>query len=130
MKIITGGAFQGKKDYAENNFAIDKSDMISGSECTPESIFTARCIYDFQLFIRRVLSSGDSPMELAERLAAENPEIIIITDEIGAGIIPIEREERIWRETVGKVCCFLAERSEIVVRICCGIPITIKEKAL
>lgn len=130
MKMITGGAFQGKRKYAEKTFAIDKIDMISGRECTSESIFTARCIYDFHLFIRRMLDDGADILELVQQLSEENPDIIIITNEIGAGIIPIDREDRIWREAVGKVCCLLAEKAETVVRICCGIPMVIKGNVL
>ena len=77
-----------------------------------------------------MLDAGADTIELVQQLSENNPDIIIITDEIGAGIIPIEREDRIWRETVGKVCCLLAERAETVVRICCGIPMVIKGNVL
>jgi len=30
-------------------------------------------------------------------------------DEIGNGIIPIEKSERIWREEAGKVGCYVTE---------------------
>ena len=56
----------------------------------------------------------------------ENPDIVIIINEIGAGIIPLEKSERIWREETGRAGCILAENSAEVVRVICGIPVKIK----
>lgn len=51
---------------------------------------------------------------------------IIVTDEIGYGIVPIEKQERLYREMTGRLCCILAKEAEEVWRVCCGIGQRIK----
>ena len=57
----------------------------------------------------------------------KNPELILITDEIGYGIVPVDRMEREYREQTGRVCTHLAAYSEKVYRVMCGIGQVIKE---
>ena len=64
--------------------------------------------------------------ELAGELIRKNPELIIITDEIGCGIVPMDAGERIYRECAGRVCTELAAFSEKVYRVSCGIGVLIK----
>ena len=47
-------------------------------------------------------------------------------NEIGCGIIPLEKSERKWREITGRAGCIIAERAETVYRVCCGIATVIK----
>lgn len=47
-------------------------------------------------------------------------------DEIGSGIVPMNQEERIWREAVGRAGCKIAESAVEVYRVMSGIGIRIK----
>ena len=49
-----------------------------------------------------------------------------MTDEIGYGIVPMDLFQREYREKTGRICTELAERSEEVYRIICGIGMRIK----
>lgn len=122
MIIITGGAYQGKKDYVRKTYNIQKCEMINGRECSTEDLMKTKCVYNFQMFIKK----ENDIFNTAERLLSENPDIIIITDEIGNGIIPLDKNERIWRETTGKTCCYLVKYAETVVRLNCGLPLVLK----
>ena len=51
---------------------------------------------------------------------------IIISDEIGCGIVPEDSEERLWREETGRCLCDIAKRCDEVWRVFCGIGIKIK----
>ena len=51
---------------------------------------------------------------------------ILIGDEIGSGIIPIEKFERQWRDTTGILYQELAARSETVIYIWSGLPLKLK----
>lgn len=126
MIMITGGAFHGKKDFVKNRFSIDENDILNGAECGFNSIFSAKCVCDYQLFVGRLINEKIDPLEFTEKLCAENRNIIIIINEIGCGIIPLEKRERIWREQVSKAGCVIARNSSAVIRICCGIPTVIK----
>ncbi|MBR6242734.1 MAG: bifunctional adenosylcobinamide kinase/adenosylcobinamide-phosphate guanylyltransferase, partial [Ruminococcus sp.] len=64
-----------------------------------------------------------------QELCRNSPEMIIVIDEIGCGIVPVEKSERVWRENVGRCGCIIAENSELVIRVVCGIPTVIKGDA-
>jgi len=51
---------------------------------------------------------------------------VVICCEVGSGIIPALRSERIKREATGRLCILLAREAEVVVRMVCGIPRVIK----
>ena len=58
--------------------------------------------------------------------SAGNPEVIIICDEIGCGIVPLEKSDRDYRENVGRIMCRVVERAEHAERLICGIPQRLK----
>lgn len=124
MKMIIGGAYQGKTEYALKKYNISENEIADGENINKVSEY--RCIKNFHLFIKQMLTENKDPLEETRKVLLENPDIIIIMNEIGNGIIPIEKSERIWREQVGKVGCFLAEQAESVERIICGISVKIK----
>lgn len=124
MKMIIGGAFQGKYEYAKQNFRI--KEWIDGSQCKEEEIFQCQGINHFHEYIKRQLLKGNSVENLAEELILKNPDIIIISDEIGSGVVPIDRFEREYREKVGRICTKLASFSLEVHRIVCGVGMVIK----
>ncbi len=126
MIMIIGGQFQGKTDYAVK-LGIKKNEIQNGASIPIDCPENIRCISDFQLFIKRVCDTGLDPVEKAAELLERNPGIVIISTEIGNGVIPIDKSDRLWREGVGKACCYLAARAERVIRMVCGIPAVIKE---
>lgn len=63
---------------------------------------------------------------LVESLMAANPDRILVTDDIGYGIVPADCFERIYREETGRICCQAAARAEQVWRVCCGLGQRIK----
>lgn len=70
--------------------------------------------------------TGAFARRLAGALIRENPDLVIIADEIGCGIIPMDEKERIYRECAGRVCTELAAFSGKVYRVSCGIGVLIK----
>ena len=52
---------------------------------------------------------------------ATHPNTILICDELGNGIVPLEKMERIWREQTGRLMIELAKQAERVERILCGL---------
>jgi len=51
---------------------------------------------------------------------------VIVADEIGCGVVPVDRNDRTWREATGRALCVLAQKSENVTRVVCGIGVCIK----
>ncbi len=107
-------------------YHISSDKIIGGETFRVTDAAAFGCIDNFHLFVKRLLGIGENPIEAAEKIILENPDIMIIMNEIGNGIIPLEKSERIWREQVGKTGCFLAEKAESVERIVCGIAVKIK----
>lgn len=126
MIIITGGAFSGKKDYAKKRFGFSDKEILNGGSCPFDNIFSAKCIADYQFIVKRLLEENADAQAFTERLCKENPNAIVIINEIGAGIIPLEKSDRIWREETGRSGCLIARNSGEVIRLACGIPTTIK----
>lgn len=126
MRLIIGGEAQGKLDFAVENYSIKTDEIANGEELDIYETENFRCINSFHLFVKKLLENGKNPVDFTKEILKKNPDVIIIMNEIGSGIIPIEKSERVWREYVGRVGCFLAERAETVDRIICGIVIRIK----
>ncbi|MBP1549117.1 MAG: bifunctional adenosylcobinamide kinase/adenosylcobinamide-phosphate guanylyltransferase [Oscillospiraceae bacterium] len=123
MIMITGGAYEGKTDFVKNHYSCKITD---GKSCDFESVFTAECVNNFHILVKRLIESGQDVLAFTERLCKENSDLIVITDEIGCGIIPLEKDDRIWREQTGRAGCIIAKNSDTVVRVFCGIPTLIK----
>lgn len=110
--FLTGGAFEGKTAYAKKKYPH------------------ARIISDYHQTVRKQLEDGPDPEEEIRKLLQslkEKPETaVIISDEIGCGIIPLDPMERKWRELNGRVNCLIAAEADSVIRILAGIPQKLK----
>lgn len=124
MKLIIGGAFQGKKAFAKK-LCPDIS-FIDGQTCAPEEIFTCEGIYHFHEYIRNCLAKGMDCMQLGEEIIKQNPSLVLVTNELGYGVVPIEAFDREYRERTGRVCTVLAAASDEVYRVICGVGVRIR----
>lgn len=61
-----------------------------------------------------------------DMILKKNPNAVITCDEIGCGIVPIDKTDRLWREMSGDACQYLAARAAKVCRVVCGIPMALK----
>lgn len=127
MQLIIGGAFQGKKEYAMAVQGLDEKDMKDGAKASYEDIFSTRCLYHFHEWIRARLLENRDLSDLEEELSGKNPEIVLISNELGYGVVPVEAFDRKYREAVGRICTRTAARAKRVVRVTCGIGTVIKD---
>lgn len=124
MKMIIGGAYQGKMRYAKEKYP--EISWKYGSEMTLEDFTQCEGVAAFHEFIRKEMKNGRDVQGLAEQIIEKNPEVILISDEVGYGVVPIDAFDRAYREQVGRICTKLAAYSEQVVRVVCGIGTVIK----
>lgn len=126
MKIlIIGGLGQGKLAYARSRYGIGEED-VGGPGTPPAVLWQKPLLYDVHLLVERQPHAGEgSGATLLDRLA-ERDSWIVICNEVGCGVVPMDPLERRWREEVGRMCCALAERADIVERVHLGIAQRIK----
>lgn len=125
MEMIIGGAYQGKAAYAKAQFP--DVDWKFGGEITEEELLKAAGVLGFQEYIRKGLKAGEDLTGLAEKLAQQDPDVILVSEEVGYGIVPADAFERQYREAVGRVCTALAAKSRRVTRVVCGIGTVLKD---
>lgn len=126
MEMIIGGAFQGKGDFAKN--IHPEIAWQQGGSLDESGLLAAEGVLDFQEYIRAELKNGHDVSGLAEKLIRENPGVILVSQEVGYGVVPMDAFERAYRETVGRVCTKLAAYSKKVTRVVCGIGTVIKDE--
>lgn len=126
MELIIGGAFQGKKETAKAIFGLAEADICDGGSCPIEELFQAKAVSDFHMLIRRMMEQQIDVDAWFEELKKKNPDIILISNEIGYGIVPLDRFERDWREKTGRICCLAAKEAGHVIRVLAGNPQYIK----
>lgn len=124
MVLVIGGANQGKTLYASEKFKV--SHWLFGGDCDMEEVFTAPGICHFEILVERMLKEGENVKSFAEKIIKLNPDIIILSNEIGCGLVPTDEFFREFREEHGRVCTFLAANAREVHRVFCGIGTVIK----
>ena len=123
MIFVLGGRYSGKGEYVMREMNVSE---IAGYDAEYDRMKTAQAVRDLHLLIKKIMLDGGDPMAHIQRLIADNPDIIIISDEIGYGVVPVNKFDREWREAVGRISCYLAEKAENVIRVVCGIGNKIK----
>jgi len=109
LKLYIGGAYQGQEELA-------RQENLDGE------IFER-----FHETIRgKVQKEGQEALVFAEMFCREHPEAVVVSDEVGSGVVPMAAEDRAFREAVGRVLCVIARNAEQVTRCICGIGVRIK----
>ncbi|MDR2658109.1 MAG: bifunctional adenosylcobinamide kinase/adenosylcobinamide-phosphate guanylyltransferase [Oscillospiraceae bacterium] len=117
MILVVGGAGAGKREYVRN-LGWDESSIADGViDDRPVIINLQDAVFNYRP------ESPEAADALLESLANK---AIVVCDEVGGGIIPLERRDREARDACGRLCCRMAQRAEKVVRVVCGLPIIIK----
>lgn len=109
MKLYIGGAYQGQEElaWAENP--------------------AGELFCNFHETIRSaVLQKKQESRAFARRFCEEHPDAVVVANEVGAGVVPMEAADRAFREAVGRALCIVAQQAESVTRCVCGIGVRIK----
>ena len=101
MVLIVGGEGSGKRSFVKS-LGYTQADLADG------------------VLVFQNPDGIDSLLPELEGKAA------VLCNEVGSGVIPVDRDERLGREAVGRLCIQLAQRAGCVVRMVCGIPTVIK----
>ncbi len=127
MRLVIGGTAQGKLEYVLLKYGLQENTVWDG--VLPEDAKRKEkpvVINHFHQWVRSRMVSGGCPEDEIMSFLDGSEDCIIICDEIGSGIVPIDPFEREYRERVGRILVQLAKRAEEVERIICGIGQKIK----
>lgn len=151
MKFYIGGRGQGKltaaiKDIESEYIIIDENNLTE-DRLTEENLTEGKLTNDrlmslekllcdiepdegkiyvinhLQLIVRRLILSGISEEPIYSLIddICSHKTAVVISDEIGNGIVPLEKEDRLYRDIVGECQQKLAAGAEAVYRVYCGI---------
>ena len=140
MKLVIGGYAQGKLHYVLQNMTSQREQLNEpGQENQQETVILDGTldlsrmaaekkviVNHLHRYIREQLRRGNDPEAAIMAFLEKYPDCILICDEIGNGIVPMEAEERIYRERTGRILEQLAAQADEVVRVICGIGLKIK----
>lgn len=127
MKLIIGGTAQGKLEYILLKYDAQKNMVWDGVLPNDRKLNKNIVIINhFHQWVKSRMVSGGCPEDEIMSFLDCNEDCIIICDEIGNGIVPIDPFEREYRERTGRILVQLAMRAEEVERIICGIGQKIK----
>ena len=117
MILIVGAESSGKRELARSLGYAD--DDIADSEWDDKPVL---CHLESMIFQAVYADEYDKDVWL-ERL---RDKAVIICNEVGSGVVPMEKRQRAAREETGRICTRLAAEAETVVRMVCGIPMVLK----
>ena len=127
MKLVIGGYAQGKLNYVLGKYDVEASKIFDGE--IPENIEERSgtvVINHFHNWLKTKIAYVGCPEKEILEFVEKYPNCVIISDEVGNGIVPIEVFEREYRERTGRILVELAKRAEEVERVICGIGQKIK----
>ena len=127
MRLIIGGAFQGKGDYAKETYGGTVYDCrLPENKDRLEPDLTCGIIDGLEAFTHLY---AEESLEAADWLRAHEAALadkVIICDDISQGLVPMDPLDRAWREMNGRTLLYLADMAESVERLFLGIPQRLK----
>ena len=148
MELYIGGFAQGKLEYVQNKKAEEAISIAMVIDCAQSdyqktlqsidnkiknenadinniaNVNDIVIINHLHLWVKDLLLEGIEEAAVQSTIlswVATHPNTILICDELGNGIVPLEKMERIWREQTGRLMIELAGQAERVERILCGL---------
>ncbi|WP_456278484.1 bifunctional adenosylcobinamide kinase/adenosylcobinamide-phosphate guanylyltransferase [Bacillus sp. AK128] len=146
MYFVTGGAFQGKRRWVQELIDAKLSSQphiwINGYEHPVPTLdeidpnIKTIIMEGMERHIQMALHEGKSREYWQQKLKpfieweneSQGRTLILIGTEVGLGIVPMQAEDRMYRDVVGWVYQDLAKESKLVVRLWCGLPQFLKEE--
>lgn len=127
MKLVIGGYAQGKLNYVLEKYDVKVGNIFDGE--IPENLEEIKdtvVINHFHNWVKTKIAYDGCPEKEIFEFVEKYPNCVIISDEVGNGIVPIEAIEREYRERTGRILVELAKKAEEVERVICGIGQKIK----
>ena len=132
MKLVIGGRAQGKLNYVLQHMTDENYQIYDGVFPDEGELFNRSkkneilIVNHFHNWVNKELKENRNPETELEAFLKKGVRCVIISDEIGNGIVPVDAFERDYRERTGRMLITLASQADEVVRVICGIGQKIK----
>ena len=132
MKLVIGGRAQGKLNYVLQHMTDENYQIYDGVFPDEGELFNLTkknewlIVNHFHKWVNKELKENRNPEEEMEAFLKKGVRFVVISDEIGNGIVPVDAFERDYRERTGRMLITLASQADEVVRVICGIGQKIK----
>ncbi len=123
IKVVDCAEWQTAEAMGQASWANEtarEAGTASGTEA-PLLVF-----YHFHLWVRHMIFAGADAEQAFGQFLAQYPDWVIVSDEVGNGIVPMEKEERAYRECLGRILIEAAKQADRVERVMCGLGQRIK----
>ena len=121
MILIIGGAYQGKLDYACENYNISRKDVYN---CTREKVevdYEKKILNNVEELVYACLANGRDPMKYLAARKSRWIDSVMIVNDISCWLVPMDQNDRAFREAVGRTTTYLAKEAKAVIRVFAGI---------
>ena len=126
MELYIGGFAQGKLEYVKCRYNENQKTeklFVKVIDCVDshykKMLLETECdvliLNHLHLWVRDLLDEGMEEEKIQTTILSwikSNPDAIVICDELGNGIVPIKKQERVWREQTGRLMIELASRQK------------------
>lgn len=126
MIFIFGGAYQGKLDFALEEFNLEENDVYKCTENDKEIDFGKKIIYGVEEFTFGCIKRNEDPKAHLEKHMDDLESKIIVCTDVSQGVVPIDKYERAWREENSRCMNLISGVSDEVYRVFCGIGSKVK----
>lgn len=136
MIFITGGKYQGRLKCGIEISKYGQEDVFDFARLNSKDYTynhkdfkDCKIWYNLQEYVRILAENGTEEYQIEKMiktLVDNNDPQVIIMAEVGAGVIPIEKKEIIFREVTGNLSVYYADKADEVYRVICGIQTRLK----
>lgn len=140
MELYIGGYAQGKCNYVCGKHNTKNVRVVEPKEYerTLCGVTTEHVVIwnHFHLWIRLLMERKAGAVltwedmanfcQKIDELEHNGAKVILISDEVGCGVVPMQAQDRRYRESVGRLLTQFAKKAEHVERILCGMGQKIK----
>lgn len=126
MKLILGGYANDRTAYAMQNYQLTESDCFDAAAEPLARWNGQRLILHAEQLVNPWLEQGKEPCTEILPWLERWQNAVLITQEVGCGLVPVTPQQRQLREAVGHFNRLLAECAETVERVCCGLGMQLK----
>ncbi|MEK4031125.1 bifunctional adenosylcobinamide kinase/adenosylcobinamide-phosphate guanylyltransferase [Pseudobacillus sp. FSL P4-0506] len=144
MHLVTGGAFNGKKQWVKTSYGLEKKahnwHSFYETDKTEEWTESVVILEGIERHVRRLIEKEEDPeaarIEWNKELAGwlewekeeESRQVVLIGTDITKGIVPANAFDRMWRDAAGWCFQDAAKQARRVIQVWYGLPQIIKNE--